>query len=94
MEYPQANVSSRSPPEKLFKKLPRKHHWRKSFLNNIADSIAETLQKRNLNEYVFLQISKVFQKNFMQLPLDGVYLFRKNLSRKYVINFAKKIWLM
>ena len=69
------------------------------FKNNVADSVPETLQKRNLSEYVFVQILRIFQnnlslKNFVRLPLDGVYLFCKNASPKYVQNFAKNMWLM
>ena len=41
---------------KLFRKF-----FKNSPKNNVADSTPETLQKHNLNEYVFLQI---FQNNF------------------------------
>ena len=53
--------------------------------NDVADSIPQTSQKY----YVSLQILRIFQikfslENFMQLPLDGVYLFCKNAFAKYV----------
>ena len=58
-----------------------------SCFNNVADSRYETLQKPNLTEDIFLQILRTFQnniflKNFVWLPLDGLYLFcrRKDLQ--------------
>ena len=100
MEYLRATASSRYPPEKLFRKFfknsPKNtlEACRKSFFNDVADSIPETLHKRNLNQYVFLQILSIFQnkvslKDFVRLPLDEVYLFCKNASPKYVQNFPK-----
>ena len=82
-----------------FWKIPKKTPFKKSCFNNVADSIPETLQKHNLNEDVLLQILKIFQnnsslKNFVRLPLDGVYLFCKNSSSKYVQNFRKSMWLI
>ena len=105
MEYLRAAASSRYPPEKRFRKFFKNSQentleaWRKSFFNDVADSIPETLQKCNLNQHVFLQILRILQnnlslKNFVWLPLDGVYLFYRNASPKYVQNFAKNLWLI
>ena len=55
MEYLRATASSRYPPEKLFRKFLKNspentlEAGRQSFLNDVADSIPETLQKRSLN---------------------------------------------
>ena len=55
MEYLRAIASSKYSPEKLFRKFLKNSPgntleiWRKSFFNDVADSIPETLQKRNLN---------------------------------------------
>ena len=55
MEYLPATASSRYPPEKLlrmfFKNSPENtlEAWIKSFFNDVADSVPETLQKRNRN---------------------------------------------
>ena len=77
---------------------------KKTSLNNpcfiiVADPTPETLQKYNLNDDVFLQILRIFQNNFflkdfVRLPLKGVYLFWKNASPKYVQNFVKNVWPM
>ena len=100
MEYLPAAPSSRYPPEKLFRKLFKKSQeqipLKKSCFNNGADFIPEILQKRSLNKDVFLESLRIFQskfffKNFVRLPLAGVYLFCKNASPKYGQKFAKNM---
>ena len=98
MEHLRMTTSSKYTPEnsESFLKIPRKTPLKKSCFNNVAESIPETLQKSNLNEYVFLQILRIFQnnfslKNFVRLPLDGVYYFCKIASPKYVQKFAKNM---
>ena len=59
--------------------MPRKHPWRKSFFINVPDYTTEVLKIRNLDKYVFLRILRLFQdifssKNFLRLPMDGIYL--------------------
>ena len=105
MKYLLATGWSRYSPEKVFRKFLKNSQenileaWKKSFSNDVGDSIPETLQTRNRNLYVILQILRIFRnnvsiKNFVRLSLDGVYLFCKNASPKYVQNFAKNMWLM
>ena len=96
MELLRVTASSKYPPENSenFLKILKKTPLKKSCFNNVADSIPETLQKGSLNEYVFLQILRIFQnnfslKNFVRLPPNGVYYFCKNASPKYVQKFAK-----
>ena len=78
---------------KIHQKTPLK--LEESLFNYVADSILEILQKCNLNQYVFLQILRIFQsdvslKNFVRLPLDEVDLFCKNASPKYVQKLCQK----
>ena len=82
-----------------FQKISKKTSLNNPCFINVADPTPETLQKCNLNDDVFLQILRIFQNNFflkdfVRLPLKGVYLFWKNASPKYVQNFAKNVWPM
>ena len=48
-----------------FWKIPKKTPLKKSCFDDVTDSMPEILQKRSLNEYVFLQILRIFQNNFL-----------------------------
>ena len=101
MECLRAAAPSRYLLEKVFRKFFKNSPEitlevsRKSFFNDVTNSIHSKILC-NLNYYVFLQILRTFQnnvslKNFVQLPLNGVYLFGKNASPKYVQNFIKNM---
>ena len=55
----------------------------KSYFDDVTDSMPETLQKRNINEYVFLQIfrSNFSLKNVLELPfLESIYCIKMHLQ--------------
>ena len=86
MEHLWVTASSKYPPEnpESFLKISKKTPLKKSYFNNFAASIPETLQKAILTRMFSYKFLEFFRTtfHFVRLPLDGAYFFGKNASPK------------